>query len=90
MRRSRATPRSPRSDAVPEYDPCGGCGETSPARRCIGCFHPFKKIAGTGEYVDVSSDGTAHIVQPDGTRSPAPEGWDRDDLLKATKLDGGN
>ena len=22
-------------------NPCGGCGETDPAKRCIGCFHIF-------------------------------------------------
>lgn len=21
--------------------PCGGCGETNPRNRCLGCFHPF-------------------------------------------------
>lgn len=24
-------------------EPCGGCGETDPNRRCIGCLHPFTK-----------------------------------------------
>lgn len=26
---------------VAKSNPCGGCGETDPAKRCIGCFHPF-------------------------------------------------
>jgi hypothetical protein len=26
---------------APEGDACGGCGETDPAKRCIGCLHNF-------------------------------------------------
>lgn len=26
---------------APERKPCGGCGETQPSRRCIGCLHDF-------------------------------------------------
>ena len=25
----------------PKENPCGGCGESDPARRCIGCLHDF-------------------------------------------------
>lgn len=25
----------------PVVDACGGCDESNPARRCIGCLHPF-------------------------------------------------
>lgn len=25
----------------PSYTPCGGCGETDPRKRCIGCMHRF-------------------------------------------------
>lgn len=24
-------------------EPCGGCGETDPSKRCIGCCHPFSE-----------------------------------------------
>lgn len=30
--------------AVPDKrnpEPCGGCGETNPSHRCIGCLHSF-------------------------------------------------
>ena len=27
------------AEAIPE--PCGGCGEPDPGRRCIGCMHDF-------------------------------------------------
>lgn len=27
--------------ADPEIVPCGGCGESDPAKRCVGCFHDF-------------------------------------------------
>jgi hypothetical protein len=23
------------------YEPCGGCGNTDPDKRCLGCLHPF-------------------------------------------------
>lgn len=27
------------------YEPCGGCGATSPMERCFGCFHKFEFAA---------------------------------------------
>ncbi|OAD82927.1 hypothetical protein ATN89_17055 [Comamonas thiooxydans] len=28
-----------------EFEPCGGCGEEHPDKVCIGCAHPFKRVA---------------------------------------------
>lgn len=38
-----------------ELKPCGGCGETDPMKRCIGCLHDFgerARTAPTGEKVE--------------------------------------
>lgn len=29
------------ADELETPTPCGGCGETNPRRRCLGCMHPF-------------------------------------------------
>lgn len=26
---------------APDIVPCGGCGESDPSKRCVGCFHDF-------------------------------------------------
>lgn len=31
---------------TPKAVPCGGCGETDPDSRCIGCFHDFHPVEG--------------------------------------------
>lgn len=36
-------------------------------------------------YIDVSSEGVAELVHPDGSREPAPAGWDDESGLKATR-----
>lgn len=38
-------------------------------------------------YIDVSSEGTAELVHPDGRREPAPEGWEYLRHIKATRID---
>lgn len=35
-------------DAESQYLPCGGCGATKPADRCVGCFHSFAQLAADG------------------------------------------
>lgn len=39
-------------------EPCGGCGETDPANRCIGCRHPFSATppALAGSQVQAAGD----------------------------------
>jgi hypothetical protein len=31
----------PWADTPERFEPCGGCGEADPAKRCIGCLHNF-------------------------------------------------
>ncbi len=33
-----------------EYEPCGGCGNDRPNKRCIGCFHDFGGSNGSIPY----------------------------------------
>lgn len=37
-------------------------------------------------YIDVSAEGVATLVNADGTREPAPEGWDNGSAIKAIRL----
>jgi hypothetical protein len=32
------------AEKAPSYDPCGGCGNSDPQKRCIGCGHPFDVV----------------------------------------------
>lgn len=36
----------PGRDGPERFDPCGGCGETNPANRCVGCLHLFSVTEG--------------------------------------------
>jgi hypothetical protein len=41
--------RTSQCESVPaqEYEPCGGCGEKNPNKRCLGCMYPFPpKVTG--------------------------------------------
>lgn len=35
-------------EAESQYVPCGGCGASKPADRCVGCFHSFAQLAADG------------------------------------------
>jgi hypothetical protein len=38
-----------REVTVREASPCGGCGESDPRKRCIGCLHDFGALSQGGE-----------------------------------------
>ena len=46
-------------------EPCGGCGETDPAKRCIGCLHPFEAPAPAGMEAAVEA-GAKVIARANG------------------------
>lgn len=58
------------SEAV-ELEPCGGCGETNPDKRCLGCLHPFRGGTpalnhGEGEPVAwPEREAVARIIDPE-------------------------
>lgn len=39
--------------------PCGGCGETDPSKRCLGCFHDFQALV-TREEAPAEAGDTLH------------------------------
>lgn len=32
-------------ESAKDINPCGGCGETDPNKRCLGCLHDFNADA---------------------------------------------
>lgn len=38
------------------------------------------------EYIDISSEGVRTFVHADGSRTPVPEDYDNEDILKATRI----
>lgn len=46
-------------------DPCGGCGNADPDKRCIGCGHPF-------------AASTAQPLQQEGGKETLANGWPND------------
>lgn len=47
-----------RGEGLSEYDPCGGCGQADPDKRCIGCLHPFSRISGGRVIPEGGQDAT--------------------------------
>ena len=46
-------------------EPCGGCGETNPSRRCLGCLHDFVSRPASEQPVEASGAGRVTVpVEP--------------------------
>lgn len=48
---------------------------------------PLYEHASDQDYIDVSSEGVAELVHPDDSREPAPEGWENNSAIKATRVE---
>ena len=43
-------------------EPCGGCGETNPSRRCLGCLHDFVSRPASDQPVEAIGAGREELV----------------------------
>ena len=44
-------------------EPCGGCGETNPSRRCLGCLHDFVSRPASDQPVEAIGAGREEIAR---------------------------